>query len=69
MKKQIIRLTEQDLYKVIKESVNQLIKERELGADEKFTPYTPEQAKRNRNAWKTPSNPSYDEWKRKNGKV
>lgn len=63
MGKQIIRLTENDLHKVIKESVKRIIKERELGADEKFTPYTPEEAERNRKAymWGTPEerNPSY----------
>ena len=63
MKKQIIRLTEQDLHKIIKETVQQIMSERVLGQGETFTPYEKGEGQRMWNAAqeRTPEerNPSY----------
>ena len=66
MKRQIVRLTEQDLHKVINESVRRIIKERILGQGESFTPYTEKDREENFSSFhggdkRTPEerNPSY----------
>lgn len=64
--KQIIRITESELRRMIQEAVtSQMVG----GNVDRFTPRTDqEEIERNRRAWETPSNPSYDEWRRKNQK-
>lgn len=64
MKKQVIRLTENDLHKIIENSVKKIMNEIMLGQGESFTPYSPQEREQNFKGLTQMRNVGYDNFRK-----